>query len=529
MRRNPFLEFGRSAISLFFVLSDRLQIPVRNPRFWIIQGLVLLLDFTHLVLEHLHILMDGSELYLLSISIYFVPAVYAGMIFGLGGAVATTIWALVLSSPEITKHDNGTQIGIVIQFCIILVMASIVGVRVARERSAAEATARANTRLSRLNATASAVTHSLDLDHVLQDTLRAKLDRATRQVAWIRLLPTLDSPGVTVIDASQVEVPSELNQVQDGLTLAACLTGKEQRDYISGASAHTAVTPLISDGEVVGALGVTYLDKPISGDEYQVLEAIASQLGVALNNIRNHASAREAVSALSIANENLETYIELATEAQEEERKRLSRELHDDTMQSLVLTLAQIDTATSSELPDESRVRLAGAQEILTETLVNLRRYCRDLRPSLIDDLGLVDAIDWLVGDLRLRQIIDIDLSVHGSRRRLSNRYELLVFRIVQEALHNVERHAHAANVEVNLHFGDEQLVVEVADDGRGTVPAGLSGQHPAEYGLGLRGMEERTKLLQGSLVIESQPDRGTKVALFVPLTAGDQRRESPA
>jgi glucose-6-phosphate-specific signal transduction histidine kinase len=526
MRRNPFLRFARFAISRFFALSNRFQIPVRNPRFWVIQALVLFLDISHLFLEHQRILMDGSELYLLSVSIYLIPAVYAGIGFGLSGAVATTIWALVLSSPEITKHDNGTQLGIVIQFGIILVMASIVGVRVARERSAAEAALRANTRLSRLNATASAVTQSLDLGQVLQDTLRAKLDLVARQVAWIRLLPTADSPGVTTIDASQVEVPSVLNQVQDGLTLAACLTGMEQRDYLSGAGAHTAVTPLISDGEVVGALGVTYLDKPISADEYQVLEAIGSQLGVALNNIRNHAGLHEAVAALSIANENLETYIELATEAQEEERKRLSRELHDDTMQSLVLTLSQIDTATTSELPDESRVRLAGAQAILTETLVNLRRYCRDLRPSLIDDLGLVDAIDWLVGDLRLRQIIDIDLSVQGSRRRLSNRYELLVFRIVQEALHNVERHAQAASVQVNLLFNEEELVVEIVDNGSGTIPSGRSGQHPAEYGLGLRGMEERTKLLQGTLVIESKRGRGTKVALFVPLIPDDHHRE---
>ena len=530
MSHRTLVERGRWLISMIASQLGRTQIPIRDPRFWIIQMLVLFIGITHVLLEHLRILEDGSEIYLLSISIYLVPAVFAGLSFGVRGAFPTTIWALVLSVPEISRHTSDTQLGIVIQFGIILVIANIVGVRVGRERAAAEAAERANRRLSRLNATASAVTHSLDLGNVLQDTLRAKLDRTTRQVAWIRLLPDLNSPGspgVTSIHANQVEVPFELTQVQDSLTLAACFTGLEQRYEFVANSPHTAVVPLTSDGDVVGALGVTYLDQAIPADEYQVLEAVASQLGVALNNIRHHASTREALAALSIANENLETYIELATEAQEEERKRLSRELHDDTMQSLVLTLSQIEAAAISELPDDARNRLAGAHEILTETLENVRRYCRDLRPSLLDDLGLVDAIDWLVGDLKKRQIASIELGILGSPRRLGSRDELLVFRIVQEALHNVERHAHAAKVQVRLHFSDDELLVEVVDNGRGTVPIGRTGQHPAEYGLGLRGMEERTKLLQGSLIIESRRGRGTKVALYLPLEHEDHARVS--
>jgi signal transduction histidine kinase len=80
--------------------------------------------------------------------------------------------------------------------------------------------------------------------------------------------------------------------------------------------------------------------------------------------------------------------------------------------------------------------------------------------------------------------------------------------------------------VQVNLLFNEEELVVEIVDNGSGTIPSGRSGQHPAEYGLGLRGMEERTKLLQGTLVIESKRGHGTKVALFVPLTPDDHHRE---
>jgi signal transduction histidine kinase len=360
------------------------------------------------------------------------------------------------------------------------------------------------------------------------ETLRAKLDRTTRQIAWIELLPGPDSPGVTVIASSQVEVPSELDEEQRALTSAACSSGQLKRGSGQGSAARSAAVPLTSEGVVVGALGVTYLDEAIPADEYRVLEAIGAQLGTALSNIRHHASTREGLAALSIANKNLKIYIELATEAQEEERKRLSRELHDDTMQALVLTLAQIDIATTQDLPEVARARLAAAQGTLTETLDNLRRFCRDLRPSLIDDLGLVDAVDWLVSDLRSRAGMVVTLEVHGPRTRLSSRDELLVFRIVQESLHNVERHAQATRVQVSFHFGVDQLVVEVVDDGRGSAAIGRLDHKAHDRGLGLRGMDERAKLLRGELVVESAPGHGTAVRICVP-TGSERAVTSPA
>ncbi len=500
-----------------------LQIPVRDPQFWVIQALVLGIIAGHLLLEQDPYLAAESQFYLLSVSILLAPVVYAGMRFGVRGGVPTTLWALLLSAPEIFGHESETQLGILVQFAILLVIALIVGLRTDRERAAAEATKQANKRLSRINATATAVAHSLDQTKVLDETLRAKLDNTARQVAWIELLAGPYSPEVTVIAASQVAVPGELDEEQRSLTKAACSAGLLQRGSGQGSAARSAVTPITSDGVVVGALGVTYLNEPIPSDEYRVLEAIGTQLGTALSNIRHHASTRDGLAALSIANKNLETYIELATEAQEEERKRLSRELHDDTMQALVLTLAQIDTATTQELPDAARERLAAARGTLTETLVNVRRFCRDLRPSLIDDLGLVDAVDWLVTDLGSRTGMASGLEVQGTATRLSSRDELLVFRIVQESLHNVERHAQATAVQVRFSFEAERLVVEVIDDGRGSAGIGRPGRKPHDRGFGLRGMNERAKLLRGDLVVESAPGQGTTVRISVPTDgAGD-------
>jgi two-component system sensor histidine kinase DegS len=224
---------------------------------------------------------------------------------------------------------------------------------------------------------------------------------------------------------------------------------------------------------------------------------------------------QEANVRLLKAKENLEIYIELATEAQEEERKRLSRELHDDTMQSLVLAIAEIGAVTASDNLDGAHGRLLRVQEILTLAIVSVRRYCRDLRPSLLDDLGLVDAIEWLASDLESRVGISIIFDVLGERRWLVARDKLLVFRVVQEALHNVERHSGATQVHLELNFNQGTLAVSIADNGRGMSTLGP----PAETGLGLRGMDERTKLLKGTLIMESQPGRGTKIILLVPIS----------
>lgn len=495
----------------------RAGIPWTDFRFWIIQFLVLGIDITHLILEDVQLLVGESELYLLSISVFLVPVVYAGLTFGLRGALPTAVWALVLSLPEISLHSWTTRTGILIQFAIVIAIGMIVAVRGDREKSATRALEHANQRLSRLNATASAVANSLDLNRVIHGTLRASLSRG--QIGWIRILNGADIPTVTVIEVSDGHPQAALDPTQEDLTAAACLTGHDQFDDPTGRSVHTLVTALISEGKTVGALGISQGHEAIPPAEFPVYASIATQLGVALDNIRNHTSAREGLSELSKAKENLEIYIELATEAQEEERRRLSRELHDDTLQSLVVAKAKVNSASTQGLPAQANERLAEVEQILTTTVSNVRRYCMDLRPSLLDDLGLVESIDWLVASLMSRTDTAIVVDVTGQRRRVGERYELLIFRVVQEALRNVELHAHARHAQVRLDYGGDALEVVITDDGRGMGSGLQSESTSSTIGLGLRGMDERAKLLKGSLVIESHPGRGTKVLLLVPLS----------
>lgn len=497
----------------------RLGVPIDDRRFWIIQALLVAIDTSHTLLEHAGLLVSDSELYLLSVSVFLIPIVYAGFNFGLRGAVPTVVWALVLSIPEISEHDRITKLGIFTQFAIVMAIAVIVAVRVDREKAAAQASEDANRQLSRLNATASAVAGSLDLDHVVRRTLRAELDPKKEQVVWIRLNRTADFAERTDIDASGVAVPVELDDTQEELTAAVCRGGQLQSDDTTSAAAHTVVAALRSEDRILGAIGLSRPTETISPDDHQVLIAIGNQLSVALNNISSHQRVREALTSLQAVTRNLQTYIELATEAQEEERKRLSRELHDDILQSLVVAKAQIESAVSHEEPEQLRSRLVSAQDVLGEAIVNVRRYCHDLRPSLLDDLGLVDAIDWLVGDLRARTGLEIDLTATGIARRLSRRDELLIFRILQEALHNVERHSKATRVGVSLSYAADALTVRVADNGCGmSRDPGRSGRDLPDPGLGLRGMHERTKLLRGTLTFGNPAGGGTELTLEVPL-----------
>jgi len=497
---------------------SRAGIPLRDYRFWIVQLLIVLINIGHLLLEEAQVLGGEWALYLLSISVLLIPVVYSAFIFGLRGALPTAVWALVLSVPEISSHSWTIRIGILIQFGIVSAIGIIVGIRVDRELAATRAAGLAHLRLSRLNATAAAVAASLDLERVVRGTLRATLDSRKSQVAWIRTLARPHTTGLTIIDSSLVDPPLQLDQVQEGLTLAACLTGLEQRDPPEGSDVQTVVVPLKSGNQTLGALGITQTGDMILPDECNVLEAVANQLSIALNNIFDHASTREALSDLAETKQNLETYIELATEAQEAERKRLSRELHDDVLQSLAVAKAQIDAASTTSRTEDASGRLLGVQEILATTIGSVRRYCKDLRPSLLDDLGLIDAISWLVSELRARTFLSVDLVVSGRRQRLCERDELLIFRVVQEALRNVERHAEATSVRVGLDFFSDRLAVTVEDNGKGMRPGSESTKRSWDAGLGLRGMDERTKLLKGQLVTESGPGTGTRIVLTVAL-----------
>jgi len=213
--------------------------------------------------------------------------------------------------------------------------------------------------------------------------------------------------------------------------------------------------------------------------------------------------------------ENLRYYLEQITRAQEEERKRIARELHDSTLQTLIALLHQLEfELNKTDLTIKDSKAFWGFHEQLREVVQDVRRFSRDLRPSILDDLGLQPALEWLTHELKNNYAIETRLVVSGEQRRLSPEAEMLLFRIVQEALNNVAKHAQAMNAEVRVDFAQGRILVEVSDDGRGFEVPEEPGDLLRLGKLGLAGLAERAQLLGGTLKITSAPGKGTRVSV---------------
>lgn len=226
--------------------------------------------------------------------------------------------------------------------------------------------------------------------------------------------------------------------------------------------------------------------------------------------------------------ENQFFYLQRVTMAQEEERKRIARELHDDTVQDLIVLSRELDDLGSkaSGLSDAERARLDRLWHQTNGIIAGVRRVSQDLRPETLDRLGLIPSLEWLASNVKEHSGISVEVLSHGDERRLSAEVELVLFRIVQEALSNVWRHSQATTAQITAEYGDRSIRITVKDDGKGfRVPHGMGDL--AKHGkLGLAGMRERAKLLGGDVTVQSKSDEGAVVTVEVPLSASP---ESPA
>lgn len=221
-------------------------------------------------------------------------------------------------------------------------------------------------------------------------------------------------------------------------------------------------------------------------------------------------------------------YLALVTHVQEEERKRVARELHDDTAQALVALSRRLEMAMPYvlEQPDEACKRLEELGRLVDTALANVRRFTRDLRPPVLDDLGLIPALEWLVSEMQEHNTVRGEVAVEGTARRLPSDTEIAIFRIVQEALNNVKKHSRASLASVRISFKDDSIELTVADNGcgfdaQGDPAQGNPGDPAARGRLGIIGMSERAQLIGGVIAVQSAPGRGTMVRLEIPSNPG--------
>jgi PAS domain S-box-containing protein len=215
--------------------------------------------------------------------------------------------------------------------------------------------------------------------------------------------------------------------------------------------------------------------------------------------------------------ENLRLYAQQITRTQEDERKRIARDLHDDSIQALIILSRNIDELISAQ-PKRSKV--AGSLEDLREEvdkiISQIRRFTQDLRPPTLDYLGLMPAVRELITQFEHQSGVKADLKIVGTEIKFAPEAEMLIYRIIQEALNNVWRHSAALNAQVSLDFGPESMTILIKDDGKGFV-IGEDLRFVEAGKIGLAGMQERADLLGGNLSIQSNVGRGTLVTLLVP------------
>jgi len=273
------------------------------------------------------------------------------------------------------------------------------------------------------------------------------------------------------------------------------------------------------------SLGVRRISEPISDLVYQTRRVARGDYSaqVHLGNIREIRELGLAFNAMveQIARyrAGVRRYVAAITHSQEEERKRIARDLHDDTVQSLIAIGQRIELCRASlDDPAEARAQLTDLRRMVTGVIQSIRHFSRELRPLALEDLGLVPALQVLVNDLARTDSLEADLEIDGQPQGLTPDLEVAIYRIVQEALQNVRKHAHASEVSVRAVFTDKGVALAVRDDGVGFVVSPNLTDLASQGSFGLMGIEERAQLFGGELEIHSQPGHGTEIKVTLPL-----------
>lgn len=205
-------------------------------------------------------------------------------------------------------------------------------------------------------------------------------------------------------------------------------------------------------------------------------------------------------------------------QAQEDERQRVARELHDQTAQSLTSLLVRLRLLERAQDPSDAQKHVQELRDLTAQSLDEVRRVALELRPKILDDLGLAEALAWRVDELNAGETTHVALNVTGIEKRMPRNLELVFYRVAQEALTNIARHSRAKNAYVTLRREDHGIALQVIDDGVGFDVNAIEARQ--SHGLGLFGMRERMALVGGSLSVESKGGQGTRLVAVAPLKA---------
>ncbi len=387
-----------------------------------------------------------------------------------------------------------------------------------------------NQNLLALNDIASTVNQSMDLETVLNTALDKVLELLKGNTGGILLL---DKKSQTLSYRAYRGLSEEFVEGVAGLKLGEGIAGRVAQlgkpIYVDDISKDPRLTrevvikeglrafasvPLQSKKKVLGVMNIaSHTAGPFGHPDIQLLISVANQVAIAIENaeLYNEVQRKE-----EMRGELLRQIIS----TQEDERKRIARGLHDETSQALTGLAVNLQVVMDA-LPldvDQVKVKLRRIQNMAINTLDEIHRVIYELRPSLLDDLGLVAAVNWHAENYLEAAGVKVHLETIGVERRLSAEVETALFRIIQEASTNIVRHAGANSASITIDFKHASVAICIKDNGKGFDLDKVMRSKDKGYGLGLLGMKERVEFLNGSLSIQSRPTCGTEIAAEIPI-----------
>jgi len=385
-----------------------------------------------------------------------------------------------------------------------------------RVESDTEKLQRRNRELSILNAIASALNREVDLTRALNSALAQVAELLDLRTGWIWLLR--EDTGEPYLAATQSLPPALIDHPQrmaggscycldtfrsgdlDGaanVNVIACTRLKDLVDGTDGLRYHSSI-PLYARGKKLGVLNVASADwSELSPDDLRLLYTIGDLVSMAIERARLFARSAEYGAV--------------------EERNRLAREIHDTLAQGLTAIALQLETADalleSGTDPERARQAIGQSLSLIRANLEEARRSVFDLRAAPLEGRSLAQVLQAMAAEATTRENLDVRLDVTGGGRPLPLRVETGLYRIAQEALTNIRRHAGAKRVAIRLVATHDRVELSIQDNGRGFNPTRVP---KGRYGL--IGLNERVRLLNGKLDVSSRPGKGTRLTVVVPL-----------
>lgn len=491
-------------VAIYFSVFRQVSVTISSPHLWVVLAMFVIGTISHYP-QQILLIDSPSLLSFLGLTrhaveriLFLIPVTYAGMVFGLKAGIISLVISLLIMLPRVFLVSE-YQVEAALEVGAVFVLGIIVNLWFGAKRKEGQLYRQlvlwleeseqglniSEQKYRYLFENASDAMWVHDVNGVFQDGNRA-FERLTG-------FSTEELKGVHLAKFLSSESSALAREVRNKLIKGEEFEQPyEQQFYIKDGTVRTvkmSTNPVIAGGR-------------ISGFEHV---------------------ARDVTQEKQLQ-ENMRSYIKQITRAQEEERKRIARDLHDDVSPYILILIQKLDNLTSGQRPKVSTIResIEGLRSQAVEALEALRRCAQGLRPRVIDDLGLVAAVEWVAEELERDQGIATEVEITGMDRDIPPETQIVLFRIAQEALNNVRKHAHATKVVIKVRGEADYITMTVDDDGRGfRVPERVDDMVSAGK-LGLMGMYERARLLDGSVQIESEAGKGTQIIIKLPWRVTD-------